>query len=274
MLELMDRLLWPWGRALGVDQCVRVNNAELYAQARGCQKEVHTWGKANGVDFECTKESFHVISRSEPDGDVFKQLGVSFDTQLLMDVEISGLVAEASWKLATMLRTRRFFNDMEIIRHFKAHVLSFIEYRTAAIYHAATSVLAPLEAIHARLLRAANMTPVEALLHCRLAPLHTRRDMAMLGLIHRSLLGRGPPHFKKLFRLQDPGGERGRTRLAQARHRFQLEEFEGTQEYVCRSVLGLIRVYNLLPVQIVEASATVKDFICFARACTAQGVEG
>ena len=29
---------------------------------------------------------------------------------------------------------------------------------------------------------------------------------------------------------------------------------------VCRSVLGLIRVYNLLPVQIVEASATVKDF--------------
>ena len=32
MLELMDRLLWPWGRALGVDQCVRVCSAEASLQ--------------------------------------------------------------------------------------------------------------------------------------------------------------------------------------------------------------------------------------------------
>ena len=38
------------------------DNAEALAEARTCQTKLHTWGKANQVSFESTKESFHVIS--------------------------------------------------------------------------------------------------------------------------------------------------------------------------------------------------------------------
>ena len=162
------------------------------------------------------------------------------DTKLLMNVEISSLAGEASWRLATMLRTRRFFNDVELARHYKAHVLSFIEYRTAAVYHAATSVLAPLDAVQERMLRAANMTAIEALVHCKLAPLSCRLDMGMLGVIHRAVLGRGPSQLRALFQRTDAAPGR-HTRLSGAKHRLQLEEFNGEQDYIKRSLLGLIK---------------------------------
>ena len=37
-----------------------------------------------------------------------------------------------------------------------------------------------------------------------LAPLETRRDVAILGLIHRTVLGCGPRHFASMFRLSPP----------------------------------------------------------------------
>ena len=50
---------------------------------------------------------------------------------------------------------------------------------------------------------------VTALAEFHLAPLQVRRDIAMLGLIHRTALGKGPPpfaeHFKRHGRLMhDP----------------------------------------------------------------------
>ena len=58
----------------------------------------------------------------------------------------------------------------------------------------------------------------------------------MLGVLHRRAIGKGPPHFKKHFdmdgyqRLKDP-----RTALK--------------GPLVIRSVLGLVAVYNKLPVR-------------------------
>ena len=43
---------------------------------------------------------------------------------------------------------------------------------------------------------------MDAALHeFNLAPLESRRDMAMLGLIHRTLLGQGPPQFQQWFQV-------------------------------------------------------------------------
>eukprot|EP00969_Alexandrium_andersonii_P279798 12368234-Alexandrium_andersonii.AAC.1 len=40
-----------------------------------------------------------------------------------------------------------------------------------------------------------------ALLRFRLAPLAVRRDIALLGLVHRAALGLGPPQLQQIFRV-------------------------------------------------------------------------
>ena len=78
------------------------------------------------------------------------------------------------------------------------------------------------------------MSEKDALVHFNLAPLKARRDMAMLGVVHRTVLGRGPTHFREFFkklasgRLEDPRGFIG-------------------GELVKRSAVGLVAVDNLLP---------------------------
>ena len=43
-----------------------VPNDKIMASMKACQTELHMWGKANQVTFEPKKESFHVLSISEP----------------------------------------------------------------------------------------------------------------------------------------------------------------------------------------------------------------
>ena len=75
-----------------------------------------------------------------------------------------------------------------------------------AIYHATRPVLERLNAMQTRVLRKAGVDEVGALLHFRLAPLRVSRDIAMLGVIHRTVLGRGPCFFKVRFQLDTHHG--------------------------------------------------------------------
>ena len=66
------------------------------------------------------------------------------------------------------------------------------------------------------------MNELVGLFLCGLAPLNVRRDIALLGLIHRAVLGIGATHFADFFRCsgaQPPAG-------GWNRHRFQLVEYE------------------------------------------------
>ena len=79
----------------------------------------------------------------------------------------------------------------------------------------------------------------------------------MLGLIHRSAIGSGPPHFRKWFIRTDRF-----TRSSRRWHTHQLYDWrdDGHRlDLVDRSALGLIRIYNLLPQWVVDAS-TVRQF--------------
>ena len=80
-----------------------------------CQQELHKWGAANQVAFDAGKESQHVVSVSDPSGDNFKLLGVTFDPELTMADAISELVSAAGWKLRTLIRTRRFYTDADLV---------------------------------------------------------------------------------------------------------------------------------------------------------------
>ena len=121
------------------------------------------------------------------------------------------------------------------------------------VYHTCDSLLNSVDAIQDTLLDRLGITDKQALFDFNLAPLSARRDMAMLGLVHRTVLGKGPPQFARFFKLAEGSPAR------RSRHKLQLLELQADvtdsifpsstgapADYVARSALGLCVVCNLL----------------------------
>ena len=187
---------------------------------------------------------------------------MKFDVALAMEDEVHDLVTEVSWKLRTLQRSRRFHTDSELVNLYKSRVLGYLEYRTPAVYHATSSALQPLDKLQERFLREAGVSTFEALMVFNLAPLAARRDVAMLGLIHRCVLEKGPQQFREFFKPADKR-QQPNTRLQKKRekHGRQLHDPRKSSHLnvVRRSALGLVAVYNLLPAAVVR-NTEVKDF--------------
>ena len=71
--------------------------------------------------------------------------------------------------------------------------------KTPAIYHAPAFFLQSIDRIQETFLNELGVTAFEALSEYNLAHLSSRRDISMLGLIHRVVLGKAPSQFSKFF---------------------------------------------------------------------------
>ena len=242
--------------------------AEAQAAAKDAlkdaQRELHLWGEANRVIFDPSKESFHLLHRRFWDGDNFKILGVIFDPALLMHEAACHVATEAGWRLQALLKVRRFFTTPELFRMYKCQVLTYIESSIPGLYHAAVSVLDRVDRVQRRFLREMEISEVDALIRFRLAPLPSRRDMAMLGALHKVTLNTAPDQLKALFPARGFVVEpflRRRLRGWRPLHNKQLHtpaSFLST-EVMKRSLFGLARCYNFLPQELV-AKHNVKLF--------------
>ena len=102
-------------------------------------------------------------------------------------------------------------------------------------------------------------------MHFRLAPLAVRRDIVMLGLIHRTVLQKGPSHFATIFPVISDT-QLGRPVVKDMRKTLR-------HPMLKRSAMGLAAIYNKLPASFVLAQ-TVSDFqrklqeFVLARACS------
>ena len=114
------------------------------------------------------------------------------------------------------------------------------------MYHATRAVLSRLDAVQSKFLRDVGVDDVTAIAEFHLAPLAVRRDIAMLGVIHRTALGKGPSVFAEHFKRQ------GQSILHDARK-------EHKAPVIKRSALGLVAIYNMLPNGI-QAAKSVKLF--------------
>ena len=99
---------------------------DILSKLQECQRSLHSWGTANQVMFDPGKESFHILHPRKPYGDNFKMLGVTFDPKLMMDSAACEVAAEAGWRMRALLRCRRFYSKAELVRMYKALVLSYI----------------------------------------------------------------------------------------------------------------------------------------------------
>ena len=253
------------------------NEAILEANLK-CQDSLHAWGRQNRVTFDPGKESSHVICQHMAAGDNCKLLGIIFDPQLTMQCAVDELVHACRWKRMTLLRARRFYEVGKMVELWKAHILSFIEYRTPGIYHAADCHLNRVDSLQRGFLHELGLSEADALFHFNLAPLCTRRDIAILGIIHRCVLGFGPPHFREYIKFADLPDRC--TRRSMHAHRLQLCSIvDGRQKEIARrSLLGAIDVYNFLPASVIECCACVKSFQSALQSmvseCAATGTDG
>ena len=233
-----------------------ISHKENFADIDRCQAALHSWGRANKVTFDAGKESRHIISKTDPTDSTFHLLGVDFDCKLLMNDATHSCTIAASWKLRSLLRTRRFYTGGDLIHMFKTHILSFIEYRTPVFMHAAHSSLASLDRILSRFLEDIGVSNLDALISFNLAPLATRRDIAALAVIHRAILKQGPSHFHKWFVLDHNPPSRSSSRFGHPLHDRQvLDRYTPLhRDYLNRSVFGYIWIYNLLPSYVVATS--------------------
>ena len=132
-----------------------------------------------------------------------------------------------------------------------------LEFATPAIYHANEFVLAALDRVQDRFLDALGISAETALIEFRLAPLRTRRDIAMLGLLQRIVLGKAPEQFNSIVipasRPTFPRSFRDPMR----RHSRQLHDPAcGAEKRILqRSWLKLIYTYNVLPQTVVDSVA-------------------
>ena len=83
------------------------------------------------------------------------------------------LEREARWKLKSVLRTKKYVTSIQLVDMYKSQILSFVEYRTPAIYHACASAFQTLDSVQDSLLAAAGMTELEALFVANLAPVRS-----------------------------------------------------------------------------------------------------
>ena len=175
---------------------------------------------------------------------------------------ISTIAREAGWRLQSVLRPRRFFSEKQTVNLYKSQVLSYIESSVPGYYHAASTTLHPLDRVQERLCRELGISHEAALLRYKLAPLKSRRDMALLGLLHRVVFNDVSPQLAELF----PPARTwpfniATTRLQIRRHNRQLRQHAIGTETLRRSLFGLVKIYNLLPQQVIDLKS-VQLFQC------------
>ena len=183
------------------------SHASIMHLLRDSQREAHSWGKRNRVLFDPSKEHFRVIHTSDGEGEPFKMLGCLFDTRLFMHAQVDQILNRVRPRVVSLLRTRNKYCIESMMHQYKSHIWSVMEYSNGCILHTTGSQLERLDSVQRRFLHGLQINEEIAFQQFNLAPPILRRDIGMLGLLHKIVLGLAHPAFSVLFpRYPDPPG--------------------------------------------------------------------
>ena len=161
-------------------------------ELKNCQDAVLAWGKANRVQFDPGKEHVYILDTKITTHEDFEILGATFDMKLKMNKEIFKVSCEVSRKKRALVRVWKFYSTCALIRLYKAHVLPYAERSIPAIFHVPPNSFECLDHVQVDFLHELQVFLKDVLLTFNLAPLSTRRDISMLGLLHRTQLSVAP----------------------------------------------------------------------------------
>ena len=102
-------------------------------------------------------------------------------------------------KIAAILRARQHYGEADLIGQFKTHVWGIIEQNSGAVFHAARYLLEKLDATQNSFLQKLGLNDDVAFLKFNFAPPSLRRDIGILGMFHKRVLGLAHPIFNRLL---------------------------------------------------------------------------
>ena len=231
-----------------------VDNAQIFGDMNKTRAEVHAWGRRNRVSFDANKEHINIIHPIHGEGSDFKLLGCLVDVKLTMQSAIDQIACQVRPKIKALLRSRPYYGIVDMVSQFKTHIWGKIEYHHGAILHACDSSLAKIELLQSNFVRGLSITREMAFQDYNLAPLSLRRDIGILGFIHKRVLGECHMAVKALLPFSG---------VADRWHSKQLETH--IDNCIVRhtlywgSLFGLVHVYNRLPEHLISTTS-VKEF--------------
>ena len=237
----------------------REDLAKVQDTLQQCRERVHKWGKTNRVSFDPAKEHLVVLHPSAYHGAAFKLLGCMVDTDLAMESAIDQLIAKIRPKITAILRTRAYFSIADFITQFKTHIWGLMEANMGGIFHATCTRLAKIDREQDRFLRELGISAEFAFMEFNFAPPKLRRNIGILGLLHKRVLGLCHPSFERLLPWYssrfEPGGGHGHNKTLYG-HNCEVSHCPGL---FARSIFAMVDIYNTLPQQAVD-NPTVSEF--------------
>ena len=106
-----------------------------------------------------------------------------------MQIAVESILKKARPKVMALLRTRGLYNHADMLGQYKTHIWSYVEYHNGIIMHAAPSVVKRLDDMQHSFLREMHLLPESAFLDYNFAPSCLRRDIDILGFLHKRILG-------------------------------------------------------------------------------------
>ena len=139
---------------------------------------------------------------------------------------------------------------------FKTHIWGLCEYHNGALYHAATSHLNRLDGMQRGFLYELGLAEDQCYLEWNFAPLSLRRDIGLLGLLHKRVLGQSHPSIDVFFSwaIDTINPDWHSKQL----YNHSYDTFFRTELFK-RSIFALVGIYNRLPQYIVDLP-TVQQF--------------
>ena len=241
-----------------------------------CRERVHKWGRLNRVAFDATKEHLAILHPYSGEGDDFKLLGCMFDCKLTMRQAIERIMSQVRPKILAILRTKQHYSVKDLIGQFKTHIWGIMAQHTGAIFHSANYLLDKLDNCQTRFLNEIGISEIDAFLEFNFAPLRLRRNIGVLGLLHKRVLGLAHPIFQDLLPFHDHsqhGASTGNHTRQLYGHALDVV-FQSSLYH--KSIFSMVHIYNRLPQKTIDKK-TVSDFqrdlTFITRASCREGVQ-
>ena len=224
-----------------------------------CKDRVHKWGRTNRVSFDAAKEHIIVLHPSENHGYAFKLLGCMIDVDLRMHSAVEQVLSKIRPKVTAILRTRAYYNISDLILQFKTHIWSLIEINIGGYFHAAASLLDKIDAVQNKFVHELGLSTAQAFLDYNFPPPKLRRNIGVLGLLHKRVIGKCHPSFEVLLPwrssyFSEPRGFGHDKQLYG--HNIEVTHHQAIYN---RSIFAMTDIYNNLPQYVVDAFS-VSDF--------------
>ena len=227
------------------------------------------------MTFDAAKEHLVVLHPSLNHGESFKLLGCMMDTDLRMHTAIEQMLSKVRPKITAILRTRAYYSLPQLVTQFKTHIWGLMEAHSGGIFHACTTLLAKIDHAQNRFLHELNLCPDRAFLEFNFIPPSFRRNVGILGLMHKRVLGKCHPTFQQLLPFYTERFPEGRDRGHSKQLYGHWVEINSHRALYTRSIFGMCDIYNNLPQYVVDSTSVSAFQACLtqmARTRCEQGV--